>query len=407
MKPSLSRSNPSRSSLSRYVALVPLTLAVLSAWGAEPDTPVPDTPVTSPDSTSPDASGAGKIETVVVTAQKRSQDVQEVPLSISVMNKDQLKSQQIADFDDLARAVPGVSFNSVSASEGETNVTIRGVSSTSGSATVGLYLDDVSITTKNFYDYASQPKFADLQSIEVLRGPQGSLWGASSEGGTVRFIPVEPNMQKFSGEVTADGSETAHGGFNDAGNVMLNVPVNPGVFAVRGSVYTTWDSGWIDNFTQEGVLANSGVNSSDATMVHLLAKITPNDDLTIKPAFFRQIDNSHDNSAFYLDNPNANSGGVGSTFVPGLYQQDKQVREFGQDLMTLGSLSITNDFHSFEFASVTGAFHRNVARQEDGTFYNSTLFSEAFLDPAVAGRDEDRLPPDQPGVPPVLSRRLA
>ena len=220
-----------------------------------------------------------------------------------------------------------------------------------------------------------------------MRGPQGTLWGDSSEGGTIRFIPVEPNMNKFSGEVTGDLSETKHGGTNDAASVMLNVPVNPGVFALRASLSSSSDSGWIDNYTQQGALAESGVNSNNSTTLHIMGKITPNDDLTIKPAFFRQIANSHDNSAFYLNNPNANSGGVGSTFVPGLYDQDKQVREFGQDLMTLGSLSIHNDFHSFEFTSVTGVFHRTDNRQQDGTFFNSTLFSQLFLDtnPSFAG----------------------
>jgi len=348
--------------LSCCLALLPLTFAAMTAHAAD----------AAADSAA-DGANRGrrtddtKIEQVVVTAQKRAEDVQDVPVSVSVVNREQLVGQRIADFDDLSRAIPAVSFNSVSASEGETNVTIRGVSSTSGSATVGLYLDDVSITTKNFYDYASQPRFSDLQSIEVLRGPQGSLWGASSEGGTIRFIPVEPNMAVFSGEATADVSQTQHGGTNDSANVALNVQIQPGVLAVRGSIYSVKDSGWIDHYTQQGALANTGVNSDDATVIHLLAKITPNEDLTIKPAFFRQVNNTHDNSAFYT--------GVG------LFEQDKQVREFGQDVMSLGSLSIQNDFHSFEFTSVTGVFHRSVARQEDGTYYNSTLFAQAFLDP--------------------------
>ncbi|MFI4940133.1 MAG: TonB-dependent receptor [Burkholderiales bacterium] len=356
--------------LSSCLILLPLTFAAVPGYSA--------------DATQPAAADAGgtALEQVVVTSQKRAQDVQDVPVSISVLSHDQLQSQHIANFDDLSRSVPGVAFNAVSASEGETNVTIRGVSSTAGSATVSLYLDDVSITTKNFWDFASQPRFSDLQSIEVLRGPQGTLWGDSSEGGTIRFIPVEPNMKNFSGEVSADVSETRHGSFNDSGSVVLNVPVNPGIFAVRASLSSSFDNGWIDNYTQQGSLANAGVNSDSATTFHIMGKITPNDDLTIKPAFFRQINNAKDNNAFYLNNPNANSGGVGSTFTPGLYMQDKQVREFSQDLMSLGSLSIHNDFHTFEFTSVTGVFHRSDNRQEDGTFYNSTLFAQLFLDPA-------------------------
>ena len=367
--------------LSCCLMLLPLTLfspGLYAATGAD----LPATTAATPEDTAmavPDTSST-KLEQVVVTAQKRSENVQEVPVSISVLGREQLQAQRIENFDDLSRSIPGVSFNAVSASEGETSVTIRGVSSTAGSATVSLYLDDVSITTKNFWDFAAQPRFSDLQSIEVLRGPQGTLWGDSSEGGTIRFIPVEPNMTRFSGEVSLDGSKTSHGGTNDAGSVVLNIPINPDVFAVRASVSASKDDGWIDNYTQQGTLATKGVNSNDNTTIHILAKITPNDDLTIKPAFFRQVNNSNDNNAFYLNNPNANSGGVGSQFVPALYTQDKQIREFGQDLMELSSLSINNNFHSFEFTSVTGLFHRDVDRQEDGTFYNSTLFAQLFLD---------------------------
>ena len=168
----------------------------------------------------PKTGSGDAIERVVVTSQKRAQYAEDIPVSISVLNKDDLQAQKIGNFDDISRIIPGVSFNAVSAAEGQTNVTIRGVSSTSGSATVGLYLDDVSITTKNFYDFASQPKFFDLQSIEVLRGPQGSLYGASSEGGTIRFIPVAPNMSTRSGEVGTEISSTKHGGFNYSGTAI-------------------------------------------------------------------------------------------------------------------------------------------------------------------------------------------
>ena len=363
--------------LSSCLVLLPLTLFSVDGYAAPID--LLATTSDAPDPAIIDT-GSIKLETVVVTAQKRAQDVQDVPVSISVLGADQLKAQRIQDFDDLSRSVPGVSFNAVSASEGETSITIRGVSSTAGSATVSLYLDDVSITTKNFWDFAAQPRFGDLRSIEVLRGPQGTLWGDSSEGGTIRFIPVEPNMTTFGGEVSLDGSKTSHGGTNDAGSVILNIPFNPDVFAVRASVASSKDAGWIDNYTQQGTLAARGVNSNDNTTIHILGKITPNDDLTIKPAYFRQVNNSNDNNAFYLNNPNANSGGVGSQFVPSLYTQDKQIREFSQDLMTLGSLSISNNFHAFQLTSVTGVFLRDVNRQEDGSFYNSTLFSKLFLD---------------------------
>ena len=245
-------------------------------------------------------------------------------MSITVLDKNELQAQRIVDFEDISRVVPGVSFNAVGANEGLTNVTIRGISSTSGAATVGIYLDDVSITTKNFYDFAAMPRFVDLQSIEVLRGPQGSLWGASSEGGTIRFIPVAPNMFERSGEVSLDTSFTRHGSINYGGTAIFNAPLSPGVFALRGSVSANSDSGYINNFDQLGNLANKRVNHESATTVHLLGKLTPGGDLTITPGFFYQDVKTADNAAFYP--------------ALGLFNESKQVREFGEDKMTLASL---------------------------------------------------------------------
>ena len=91
------------------------------------------------------------VNEVVITAQKRSEDIKSVPISVSVLSGGALQDQRIANFDDLSRAVPGVAFNAVSGEEGRDNVVIRGVSSTSGASTVGFYLDDVSITIPNLF----------------------------------------------------------------------------------------------------------------------------------------------------------------------------------------------------------------------------------------------------------------
>lgn len=317
------------------------------------------------------------LESIVVTAQRRSEDIQAVPISISVVSGDELHTQRIADYDDLSRAVPGVSFNSSLASEGLTKVQIRGVSSDSGASTTGVYLDDVSITVNNiFYDGAVLPKLYDLDRLEVLRGPQGTLWGDSSEGGTIRYLTEAPNLTTFSAEGTGDLSDTKHGGINYLTAATINVPVKEGVFAVRGSVGYLHDSGYIDHYTQTtDILTNSGVNTEGNLSLHLVGKITPSADLTISPAIFYQRDVTGDNSAFYL------TQSLDSTFVPGLWQQDKLVREFGTDTVLLPSLSISKGLGFADLTSVTGVFIRQHDRQEDGTYYNSTAFAEFFLDP--------------------------
>jgi len=349
----------------RTVRCGPLAL-VLAAQLALANPPA-DEPVVTAEAGAPEAAPAGGLQQVVVTAQKRKEDVKDVPISISVIGGDDLQAQRITNFDDISRAVAGVSFNAASASEGTTYVVVRGVSSTSGSSTVGIYMDDVSITLKNFYDGASQPRLFDLDRIEVLKGPQGTLWGDSSEGGTIRFVSKQPDMNTFSSEVGLDGSNTDHGSWNHGETAILNVPVQAGVFAIRGSFSYEHDSGYIDHYTLGGQLAQKGVNYENVWMMRLTGKLIVGDGFVVTPAVFLQRDYQNDNNAFY------------PSF--GLWKQNKQVQEYGTDELALPSLTVTKGFGFADFTSVSGVFGRSYERQEDGTFYNSTAFAQFFVDP--------------------------
>ena len=319
----------------------------------------------------PDAAADTGLQEVVVTAQKRSENLKDIPISISAISTYDLQAKQIANFQDIARAVPGVSFNSIGASEGLDNITIRGISSTSGSATVGIYLDDVSMTVKNFFDGSSQPKLFDVDRIEVLRGPQGTLYGASSMGGTIKFVTKQPDLENFNGVFQSDLSGTVHGGLNYSEAAALNVPIVPGIAAIRTSISYSVDSGYIDHYAriegQPGPLVQSGVNQEAALMLRTTGKLLLGDDTTITPGVFFQRDKADDNGAFYP--------------ALGLWKQDKAVDEYGRDTMFLPSLTVTHDFGFADFTSVSGYFWRDFARQQDGTYYNSTLFAQAFLDP--------------------------
>ena len=310
---------------------------------------------------------SGAFQSVVVTAQKRAEDVKDVPISISVIGGEALEQMHINDYEDLSRAAPGVSFNSQGAASGLNNIIVRGISSTSGSATVGLYLDDVSITVKNFYDGAPQPRLFDLDRIEVLKGPQGTLWGDSSEGGTIRFVSNQPDVNKSSARVTTDGSYTHNASGNYLAAGVLNVPVVPGTFALRGSISYMHDSGYIDRYTQTGQLRQPGIDYEDALMMHFAGKLVVGDDFVVTPSLVVQRDYSNDNHAFYP--------------ALGLWKQDKQVQEYGTDELFLPSLTVVKGLGFADFTSVTGLFERQFKRQEDGTYYNSTAFAQFFLDP--------------------------
>jgi iron complex outermembrane recepter protein len=171
---------------SGLVCLMPLTALAQAAAAAA-------TPASAPGT---------EIATVVITAQKRKEDIRDVPMSVSAISGEQLQAQQIKTVEDLTRNIPNISF-STQGGPGLGTVEIRGVSSQAGAATVSVYLDDVSLTTRNLYSQGTaEPRFFDLQDAEVLRGPQGTLYGASSLGGTIRFISKQPDLKYFSGSTT-------------------------------------------------------------------------------------------------------------------------------------------------------------------------------------------------------------
>ena len=169
--------------------------------------------------------GRKGVEEITVTAQKRSENVRKVPLSVTVLSGAQIRAAHITNFADLTRSVPNLSFSS-QAGEGLSNLEIRGISSSAGTATVALYLDDVSLTTRNLpTEGAVEPRFLDISRVEVLRGPQSTLYGASALGGTLRYISNQPVMDKFQGNVFSELSGTYHGSVNWDEQGVLNIPI--------------------------------------------------------------------------------------------------------------------------------------------------------------------------------------
>jgi iron complex outermembrane receptor protein len=239
--------------------------------------------------------------------------------------------------------VPGVSFNSIGASEGLDNISIRGISSTSGSATVGIYLDDVSITVKNFFDGSSQPKLFDIDRIEVLRGPQGTLYGASSMGGTIRFVTKQPDLDNYSGEFQTDLSGTVHGGVNykeGRGRQRTDRAGQGGDPHQSGLQHRQRLYRPLCQYRRPGRSAGaSGVNKERALMLRTTGKLLLSDDTTVTPGLFFQRDKADDNAAFYP--------------ALGLWKQDKQVDEYGRDTMFLPSLTVTHDLGFADLTSVT------------------------------------------------------
>jgi iron complex outermembrane receptor protein len=196
----------------------------------------------------PASAGAGELEEIVVTAEKRESTVQKTPISMTALSAAQLVEQGLKSIEDVAVETPGISMKQFS--PGQTEYEMRGLSSGGGSsATVGLYLNDVPMTApagsvngKALID----PDLYDLQRVEVLRGPQGTLYGAGSMGGTIKLITAPPEFNKFEGSSQSIVSDTTHGGINWGESAMLNLPLVDDRLALRLVGTHQYSDGWID-----------------------------------------------------------------------------------------------------------------------------------------------------------------
>jgi len=201
---------------------------------------------------SSDSAAVQGLQEITVTAQRRSENLQDVPITIQALTSDTLKQLSLSTFDDLARYLPNVTFPTNGPGQGD--IFMRGLSTGSdgaqGSGTFGLYpnvalyLDDQSgqLPSRNLDIYA-----VDLERIEILEGPQGTLFGGGAQAGVVRYITNKPKLNVTEGSVEATYGTTAHGENNSGGNAVINLPLLQDHLAMRAVIYNENRGGYIDN----------------------------------------------------------------------------------------------------------------------------------------------------------------
>src|SRR5882724_9739340 len=211
------------------------------------------------------SSESAPIEEIVVTANKlNAQKVLDVPASIQAISGDGLQAAGSAAFMDVAGQIPGLSVQDLG--PGDKKYVIRGINST-GDSTVGIYYGEAVISATNADDgggFQSDIRMYDLDRIEVLRGPQGTLYGASSMSGTIRFVPKSPDLHDLGGYLTMEGSQTSHASGNYNFNGAINLPIIDGVLALRLVGWKIDDSGYI-NQTRVGAGVTGLVNVGTPT----------------------------------------------------------------------------------------------------------------------------------------------
>ncbi len=237
------------------------------------------------------------LEEVVVTATKRGEtSVQAIATSIFAASGDVLDERSLTDFEELAGGIPGFQFQDLG--PGDKEYIIRGINGT-GPSTVGAYFDEFVITATDAQDGGGKNapiKLVDLERIEVLNGPQGTLYGANSMAGNIKFIPRKPDASELSAFADVDFSDFSEGGTGTTVSGAINIPAVEDKVGLRFTGWYTDNDGWIDQPRRERTVGGvttfdalvEDINSEETTGGRFMLRLTPSDALTLDLLYLTQ-----------------------------------------------------------------------------------------------------------------------
>jgi iron complex outermembrane recepter protein len=327
------------------------------------------------------------VEEIVVTARKMNERLQDVPITVTAITGEQLKERGAVDMKDILRSVPGLSYSNVE--RGQTKYNIRGITTISSAPTVNVSLDDISLdANQGAYAGAFDVVFFDIDRVEVLKGPQGTLYGGSAMGGAIKYISAKPDASSRSSGVAVGLAGTERGTESYTGEGVLNLPLVDDVLAVRGGVHHRHEGGYIDSvanlnienrarsstpspvYTPLSVPSLSTVNKdnyndSDTTVGRLSLLWKPDPSWSIVPAFMYQ-DYESDSPPYFFTNQ--------SELAASYRSADEKTLDRG----ALYSLDISKDWGAVQLTSITGYVDREVEWYRDFSYFVGDLVPGLF-----------------------------
>jgi len=308
--------------------------------------------------------GSGGLEEIVVTATRHEESLSKVPISITAMTQDNLDQKGIRDFSEMVRFTPGVSIDT----SGTNAISIRGISSSGGAGTTGIYIDDTPIQMRalGFNPDDTLPKAFDLDRIEVLRGPQGTLFGAGSEGGTVRYIMTQPSVTTDSTYARSEISYTQFGQPSGEAGIAHGGPIIDDVLGWRGSVWYRYDGGWINRVDETtGAVTDPNANWAHTYTLRLAFLYEPADNVKITPSILYQNKYQNDLGTYWPAYSNTSAGQFNNA-TPELIPIP--------DTYYLPALKVQVDFPKATLISNTSYYHRNEQDAYQGTVYDLAFY---------------------------------
>ncbi len=304
------------------------------------------------------------LQEVIVTATRREESLSKVPISVSALTQSDMDDRGIKDMQDIVRFVPGVTIDN----SGTNAISIRGISSSAGAGTTGIYIDDTPIQMRSvgFNPDDTLPKTFDLERVEVLRGPQGTLFGSGSEGGTVRYLLTQPSLTSESTYMRSEGSYTRYGEPSYEFGVAHGEPVVDGVFGWRASAWYRYDGGWVNRVDPTtGAQLESDVDWTRTLVLRLAGVWQPASGFTVTPSILYQNRELNDQPTYWpaYSNPGA---GQFNTATP--------ERIPDTDQYFLPAIKLQWDLGKSVIISNTSYYHRREQTGYQGTVYDLAYY---------------------------------
>jgi outer membrane receptor protein involved in Fe transport len=329
------------------------------------------------------ASGAEATQTIYVTASRRREPAREVPMQVDRLSSDDLDKGGAKSLIDYLADQPGVDVKNAGGS-GLGAVSIRGVTTGDQTiSTVGIYIDDVAYGSSSAFAAGSQTaldmSLLDLNHIEVLRGPQGTLYGAGAMGGVLKYVTNEPDTTEFSGKVAVGASATTGGGAGNTVSGVVNVPISQDVAALRVAAFHDHDGGWVDVL---GAAAGKNANKGDTSGGRVALLVEPGAHFHVRAtALTQQI--TRDNSDYTDVDPSTGKP------IDGWNERTQVLREPHSIRTSLGSVDLEYDFGGARLNSITSVQRSKMSLRYDLTAVYAPLITQFFgYTPDSVGEDE-------------------
>jgi len=320
---------------------------------------------------------SAELEEVVVTATKDARELSKVPISISAYTQAVMDDRAIRRINDIVAQTPGLSLGDQGSNGVGDRIAIRGIDSNTGAATTGVYIDDTPLQARsNPVNLAGTafPDVFDLERVEVLRGPQGTLFGAGAEGGVVRFITPTPSLTTNSVYARAETSFTAHGDPSFEAGAAFGGPLKDDVLGIRVSGWGRHSGGWVNRTSWETGQTVTNSNWGDAGGARLALLWKASDTVRVTPAVLYQ--NTHDNDTpnywVLRPSPGLDAPSVCPSSDPqsGRFSNCYVSRQQSSDKFVLPSLKVEVDLGAMAFTSVTSYYYRDESNVSDVTNYD-------------------------------------